>query len=156
MQNIEPNIRNAVRALIIRDHHILLLRKGGDIRGERYALPGGAQDAGETLHQALYRECMEEIGAEVEILDLIHVADYHRQRSGLPATTRHQIEFLFACAVADSYVPHSGSHPDSHQLEVIWASLDELMEMPLLPKSIAAWIVNPDKLSSRVYMGLIH
>ena len=37
MENVEPNIRNAVRALIIRDHHILLLRKGGDARGERYA-----------------------------------------------------------------------------------------------------------------------
>ena len=82
MESIIPPIRNAARALIIRDVHVLLLRKGGDERGERYAFPGGAQDPGETLQQALHRECLEEIGTETEILDLIHVADYFRQRSG--------------------------------------------------------------------------
>ena len=155
MESFEPTIRNAARALIIRDDHVLLLRKGGDERGERYALPGGAQDPGETLQQALHRECLEEIGTETEILDLIHVADYYRQRSGSPATVRHQIEFLFSCSVPDSYVPHNGSHPDGHQIEVIWTRLDTLGDLQLLPRSIASCIANPNKAGGRVYLGLI-
>ena len=74
MENLTPVIRNAVRALIIREGRILLLRKE-DERGERFALPGGAQDLGETLEQALNRECQEEIGTGVQIIDLVHVAD---------------------------------------------------------------------------------
>ena len=156
MENLEPTIRNAVRALIIRDGRILLLRKGGDERGERYAFPGGAQDPGETLEQALHRECLEEIDTETEILDLIHVADFYRRRSGSPPTIRHQIEFLFSCSVPESYVPHNGSHPDGHQLEVVWAGLDVLGDIQLLPKSIASRIANPPQQSDKqVYLGLI-
>ena len=53
MENLTPQIRNAVRAVILRDDRILLLRKSGGEQGERFALPGGAQDLGETLRQAL-------------------------------------------------------------------------------------------------------
>lgn len=155
MENLEPTIRNAVRALIIRDDRVLLLRKGGDERGERYAFPGGAQDPGETLEQALHRECLEEIDTETEILDLLHVADYYRRRSGSPPTLRHQIEFLFSCSVPDSYVPHNGSHPDGHQLEVVWTGLDVLRDIQLLPRSIASRIASPDRTDGRVYLGLI-
>ena len=155
MESIEPTIRNAVRALIIRDDRVLLLRKGGDERGERYALPGGAQDPGETLQQALHRECKEEIDTETEILDLLHVADFYRQRPGPPATVRHQIEFLFSCSVPESYVPRNGSHPDGHQIEVIWTRLGELGDMPLLPRGIASWITNPETTGGRVYQGVI-
>ena len=77
MENLLPLIRNAARALILRDGEILLLRKEDDDGSERYALPGGAQDPGETLRQALNRECLEEIGTEVEIRDLLHVAATH-------------------------------------------------------------------------------
>lgn len=155
MKNVEPVIRNGVRALIIRGDHVLLLRKGGDERGEHYAFPGGAQDPGETLQQTLYRECLEEIDTEVEVLDLIHVADWYKQRSAQPQTVRHQVEFLFSCSVPDSYEPHNGPHPDRHQLDVIWARLDKLGNLRVLPKSTASWIKIPGEAAGRVYQGLI-
>ena len=43
MENFSPDIRNAVRAVIVRDNQLLQLKKAGGDRGERYALPGGAQ-----------------------------------------------------------------------------------------------------------------
>jgi ADP-ribose pyrophosphatase YjhB (NUDIX family) len=155
MDNLEPVIRNATRALIQRDDQVLLLRKGGDEQGERYAFPGGAQDPGETLQASLRRECMEEIGTEIEILDLIHVADYFKQRSGPPATLRHQIEFVFSCEVPASYTPRNGPRPDTHQLEVVWARLDEMKNMRILPESIASWLTEPDKHDGKIYQGLI-
>jgi len=55
MEAIIPPIRNTARALIRRDNNILLLRKNGYADGDRFALPGGGQDPGETLEQALSR-----------------------------------------------------------------------------------------------------
>ncbi len=44
MDNLTPDIRNAVHALTVRDDQLLLLKKAGGDRGERYTLPGGAQN----------------------------------------------------------------------------------------------------------------
>jgi hypothetical protein len=41
MENLTPDIRNAVCAVIERDNQLPLLKKAG---GERYALAGGAQN----------------------------------------------------------------------------------------------------------------
>jgi ADP-ribose pyrophosphatase YjhB (NUDIX family) len=123
---LAPDIRNAARALIIRRGRILLLRKEGGGRAERFALPGGAQDPGETLQAALNRECIEEIGTPVEIDDLIHVADFFKLRDTEPPSRRHVVEFLFRCSVPDDYSPRNGHHPDRHQVEVVWASVDEV------------------------------
>ena len=46
MENLTPYIRNAVRAVIVRDDQLLLLKQTGGDLGERYALPGGAQNQG--------------------------------------------------------------------------------------------------------------
>jgi len=154
MENLTPIIRNAVRALIIRDGRILLLRKEG-LRGERFALPGGAQDLGETLEQALNRECQEEIGTGVRIIDLVHIADYFKARETTPPSTRHLVEFLFTCRVADDYTPRNGHHPDKHQVEVVWAELDVLERMPLFPVSLASHIRLLDGAVQPVYLGVM-
>ena len=84
MDNLELNIRNAVRAVIIRDGRILLLRKEYEDGSEQFALPGGGQDTGETLTMALGRECQEEIGADVQIGSLLYVADRFKPRDTPP------------------------------------------------------------------------
>ena len=156
MEPITPPIRNAVRALILQDTHILLLRKDGyEKGGERFALPGGGQDIGETLEQALNRECAEEIGTRVEIRDLVYVADCFKPRDTQPGSTRHLVEFLFACTVPDDYVPINGHHPDKHQVEVVWASLDELAGMPLYPRSLAPYLVASSESAGAVYLETI-
>jgi len=155
MENLEPNIRNAVRALIVRDGCVLLLKKDGGGLGERYALPGGAQDTGETLIQALDRECQEEIGTSVEIGELLYVADYFKPRDTIPASTRHLVEFLFSCNVPASYTPVNGYHPDKHQIEVVWVSLEDLEQITLLPKSVAGHLRRAVLESETGYLGAI-
>ena len=154
MENLTPDIRNAVRAVIVRNDQLLLLKKTGGDRGERYALPGGAQNLGETLEQALMRECLEEIGSAIEILALMNVADHFKTRETDPPSTRHMVEFLFRCTVPDDYVAHNGIKPDRSQIDVVWVNLAGLTAMPLYPESLSHWLPEGILRDSALYPGI--
>jgi 8-oxo-dGTP diphosphatase len=157
MENSTPDIRNAVRAVIVSNDQVLLLKKTGGDRGERYALPGGAQNPGETLAQALERECLEEIGSTIEILALMNVADHFKIRETDPPSTRHMVEFLFRCTVPDDYLAHNGSKPDRSQIDVVWVNLANLAAMPLYPESLSHWlledVLRDTALYPEIYLG---
>ncbi|MBE0380431.1 NUDIX hydrolase [Pseudoalteromonas prydzensis] len=64
--------------------HAVITNASGEILqlkasyGEQsWGLPGGALDMGETVHQALIRECQEELGCEVKIEHLTGIY-YHK------------------------------------------------------------------------------
>lgn len=157
MAELIPEIRNAARALIVRQEKILLLRKEGGGRGERFALPGGAQDPGETLKEALNRECLEEIGTSVDIGDLIHVADFFKLRDTQPPTRRHLVEFLFQCTIPDDYSPRNGHRPDKHQVDVVWAELGALAQLaPLFPQYLSTCIPYHEDADTDLYLGAFY
>lgn len=155
---LAPDIRIAVRALIARDERVLVQRKVYEDGTERFALPGGAPNIGETLVQGLQRECGEEIGSTVEVLDLIHVADYFKLRDTVPPTHRQQVEFVFRCRVPQDYIAHNGPHPDKHQREVLWLETSQLCHKSFFPQGlrpIIAQRIPNDAVSWPVYLGLI-
>ena len=155
MENLTPDIRNAVRAVIVRNDQVLLLKKAGGDRGERYALPGGAQNLGETLAQTLKRECLEEIGSAVEILALMYVADHFKTRETDPPSTRHMVEFLFRCAVPDDYIAQNGIKPDKSQIDVVWVNLANLAAMRLYPETLSHWLPEGILRDTAVYLGIM-
>jgi hypothetical protein len=53
-ENMKP-IRNSSKAVIIQNHQVLLT-KNKDDWGYFYLFPGGGQEAGETLIEAVYRD----------------------------------------------------------------------------------------------------
>lgn len=67
---------------------VLLLKQTYD--DQRWGLPGGALEPGETIHEALIRECLEELGTIVEISYLSGVY-YHS------AVDSHA--FIFRCTL---------------------------------------------------------
>jgi ADP-ribose pyrophosphatase YjhB (NUDIX family) len=150
-ENLIPGIRNAVRAVITRNDAVLLQRKVDDNGIERYALPGGAQEHGERLTDALQRECEEEIGARIEVIDLLFVGDYFKVRQTTPPSTRQLLEFLFACTVEPDYEPRNGPRPDKHQVDVLWVPIEELSRLNLIPADYAGLLL--DQGQSRVYVG---
>ena len=154
MPNILPDIRNAVRALILNGNKVLLLKKE-DEKGSRYALPGGGQETGETLEQTLLRECAEELGCEVAVKDLLQVVDYFRDRAAEPATVRHLVEFLLVCEMPAEYIPQNGPRPDKYQVDVVWADIEELRHFPVFPKSLVAHINANGASNQRVYLGKV-
>lgn len=155
MADLLPQIRNAVRAVIIHDNHILMLRKIGGGKPERFALPGGGQNPGETLSQALQRECMEEISTEVSIKRLRHIGDFFKLRDSSPPTIRQHVEFYFECSVPANYIPANGDHPDKHQVEVIWLDLNEIKGRIFYPESLSGLLKAMINGNETTYIGTV-
>ena len=62
-----------VGAVIVRDHQVLLVRRGqAPLLGE-WSLPGGVLECGETLREATVREAREETGLIVKTGELLGV-----------------------------------------------------------------------------------
>ena len=150
MKNLLDTIRNAARAIIIRDGQLLVLQKTDG----SYSLPGGAPDAGESLEEGLQRECLEEIDTRVQINRLAHVGDYFKPRKSDPPNIRHHVEFLFDCSVSDDYIARSGSHPDKRQVDVLWLDLQDLENQLISPASLKKCIKQLDK-HTPVYLGVM-
>ena len=60
----------AVSAAIIRDGKVLIVRRARAPAYGVFTLPGGGVEAGETLHEAVIREVMEETALTIEPLGL--------------------------------------------------------------------------------------
>lgn len=148
-------IRNSAKAIIIKNNQILLT-KNKDDDSIFYLFPGGGQEKGETLHEALYRECIEEIGEVVAVGDLVHVREYIGKNHEHAAfdSELHQVEFYFTCTLLHEWREHQApTNPDSHQVGVEWIDLDELKKYRLYPKEIASYIIER---STKVYLGDIN
>lgn len=56
----------AVSAAILRDGRVLVVRRANAPASGLFSLPGGVVEAGETLHEAVKREVMEETSLAIE------------------------------------------------------------------------------------------
>ncbi|MBM4417550.1 MAG: NUDIX domain-containing protein [Chloroflexi bacterium] len=65
----------AVGVLIVESDRLLLIQRGHDPGRGLWALPGGMVDLGETARAAAAREAREETGLDVEVGELIWIAD---------------------------------------------------------------------------------
>ena len=67
-------IRNSAKALIIKDGKMAAI-KIRDAGEEWYIMPGGGQEAEETLNEAVCREVSEELGIAIECKELLFVVE---------------------------------------------------------------------------------
>jgi 8-oxo-dGTP diphosphatase len=63
----------ATDGIVIIDDKILLIRRGKDPFKDKYALPGGIVEYGETVERCVVREIKEETGIDTRILQLVGV-----------------------------------------------------------------------------------
>ncbi len=63
-------------ALIEIDEGVVLIRRGHDPHKGRWALPAGFIEADESIEEAAVRECREETGLEVELIEMFHVDSF--------------------------------------------------------------------------------
>lgn len=150
-------IRNSAKAIIIKEGKLLTL-KMHENGGTYYILPGGGQEHGENLHQALERECKEELGAKVDIGELLFVREYIGENHELAAyhSHAHQTEFMFLCTVHQNLFD-AGTHPDKGQVGVEWLPIKDLLEYKLFPQALRTHLISYfDKGKVVTYVGDIN
>jgi len=147
-------IRNSAKAIIIKDKKILLTKNEASF-GVFYLLPGGGQEAGESIVDALKRECLEEISVEVTVLDIRYVRDYIGKNHEFTNwdSEVHQIEYMFICSVNSGFEAKNGIVPDTMQIGVEWIDLKYLDECRIYPKILKSLISDDGSLNGEIYLG---
>lgn len=139
-------IRNSAKAIIIQQGK-MLLTKNKDNDGFFYLFPGGGQEHGEVLKETLKRECIEELGVQVEVQDLVYVREYIGKNHEFVAWDHdvHQVEFYFVCSLAqEAPAQMDGTQPDQDQIGVEWVDIRQLDHIRLYPKALGHHLVNSE------------
>lgn len=147
-------IRNSAKAVIIKDGK-LLLTKNEDQFGVFYLLPGGGQEPEENLHEALERECREEISADISIGDIRFVREYIGKNHEFAQWDAdiHQIEYMFECELLPGSELKNGTVPDSTQVGIEWIELEKLKYCRIYPAVIKQVINEDGSFKKQVYLG---
>ena len=64
-----------VGAVVWRNNDILLVKRAKPPRLGQWSIPGGKQELGETIEEAVHREILEETSVKIKIVGLIDVVD---------------------------------------------------------------------------------
>ncbi len=144
-------VRLSVKAIIVREGRLLVL-KCRDDEGVWYALPGGGQEAGETLDKALRRECFEELGCEARMGSLRFVRDYISKNHEFAATDpdAHQVELMFECYLESE--PSLAVEPDSMQEGFEWLEVKALRGSRLYPRALEH-LLGSAEANGVIYLG---
>ncbi|TWP51262.1 NUDIX domain-containing protein [Lentzea tibetensis] len=121
------SLRPAVSVFVQDDAgRVLMIRRTDN---DRYAIPGGQQEVGETLAQAAVREVQEETGVDVEVTELVglysnpaHVIAYD------DGEVRQEFSICFRARLLGGKLRTS-----SESKEVHWVSRDQLNELNIHP-----------------------
>lgn len=139
-------VRNAAKALIIRDGSMLAVRIS-DGSEAWYIMPGGGQNAGELLPEAACREAAEELGVLVEVKDLAFVIE------GAHGEDFHRVDLVFRCEYKGE-AEDSARQTDTNQVGYDWLDISTLNTAPLYPSKLRRQIMNLHQgKPHRVYLG---
>lgn len=145
-------LETSVKALIVREGSVLTIRKSEGGR-EFVVLPGGSQEPGEALDEALQREVREETGATVEVEELAFVRDYIAPHHGFPAAHPglHRVELCFRCRLVDEPATHEANHRDTRQVGMEWLPVEQLESRPFYPRTLGRILASGGE--GPVYLG---
>jgi 8-oxo-dGTP pyrophosphatase MutT (NUDIX family) len=114
----EDKFRLSSHAVITNsDNEVLLLK--ASYADESWGLPGGALEPGETIHEALLRECLEELSCNITVQYLSGVY-YHRAFDSQA--------FIFRCQIN----PNSQIRLSNEHIDYKYAPLDTMSVMQRL------------------------
>jgi len=115
-----------VGAVIWNDRYeIVLIRRGKAPRQDQWSIPGGHLEWGESLHDAILREVMEETGLTVAIAGLIDTVDLIT-RDATGEVTRHYVLIDFAARLVAGELTAG-----SDAAEARWVPFSTLDDYPL-------------------------
>lgn len=146
-------VRTSAKAVIIQNGKLLAI-KNHSLGTDWYILPGGGQNHGEALSDALRRECQEEASISVEPGDILFIRDYISCNHEFAAEdgNAHQVEFMFSCTITGGS-PSTGETPDDYQTGVAWLPLARIEQFDLYPKILKTILKEGIPVNHPVYLG---
>ena len=143
---MERMVRNAAKALIIKDDKMLAI-KLKDEQDEWYIMPGGGQDVEEILPETVCREVAEELGLQVEVKDLVFVIE------GVHGESFHRVDLVFLCEYIGK-IENAVLQSDTYQVGYDWLDIKSLNTTPLYPSKLRRQIMNLyEGKAYKVYLG---
>lgn len=151
-------IRNATKAIIMRDGKVLLNKCKG-YRGELYYdLPGGGQQQYETMEEAVCRECLEETGYLVRVVRFAALAEEIYDdaviRHEYPDYS-HRVHHIFIVELVDGIL-HKPTEIDFQQEECLWVDITEISQIDLRPRQMKENLIKIISSTVPLYLGSIH
>lgn len=126
-----------VGAIIFEGETVLLIKRGLPPMEGYWSLPGGAQEAGETVEEALRREILEETGLGIEIIKFATMVDII-DLDAVGKARHHYTVADYVCRVLGGTLKAGGDAADAK-----WVQLSGLADFNLTPKTRevieAAW-----------------
>ena len=108
-------------AVVIREGRVLLTRRAeGQHLAGMWEFPGGKLEGGESPEAAVVRECREECGITVEVIDIFDVT-HHRYRE------KDVLLLFYRCLL------HAGEVQHLEVADHAWVAPAELEDYPLPP-----------------------
>jgi 8-oxo-dGTP diphosphatase len=130
-------VRVNANAIILHEKKILLVRFE-DENGPHYNLPGGGVDAGESVLDALPRECREEACVEIAQPEFLGAWEYVPEKENFRFGKVQKVGLLFLCRLAEGSLAKLPAKPDPNQVDVEWMSIDlfgaAIARQPILPE----------------------
>ncbi|MFT3874995.1 MAG: NUDIX hydrolase [Propioniciclava sp.] len=115
----------ATIAVVIRDDHLLLVRRANPPDVGRWGFPGGKIERGETIEQAAVRELAEETGVHGRACEVFTAVDaFDHDETG---RLRHHFVLIAVRCAWESGEPHAADDA----LEARWFPLDAVDEATL-------------------------
>lgn len=129
MIQAEINLRVAAKAVILKDHKVLLLREASSYKEGtnlgKWGIPGGRIEAGESFFDGLRREVQEEAGLEIETGDPIYIGEWW--------PTIHSVKnHIVALFVLSKPLNESVKLSEEHDA-FAWVGLDDLADYKVIP-----------------------
>ena len=150
------NIRNIIKAIIIEDGKILLSKCQYSSNEELcYQFNGGGQEAGDTFIDALKREILEELGAQIDVGKLVWIREYIGKNHEFANSdfNVHQIEYYFMCKLLSPIDFNKATHVDKRQIGVEWVPLTNFKNYVVYPNEIKNAIAINGTIISDLYAG---
>ncbi len=149
IKNYLESKNNRVRAIIIEDSKILLMHriKAGN---EYWVFPGGGLEDGDlTPEDGLKRECLEELGVEVEVKGLF------MEKPSLAPKTMGKMEYFYKCNIIGGKIG-TGTGPEFSNrdieqygtYEVVWIHVSDLKGKNVYPYEVRDRVIT-ERISSQ-------
>ncbi len=112
-------------AIFDKNGKLFITKRGKEAKNERgkWEIPGGSVEFGETFKQAIKREIKEELGIEIEIIELLGICDHI-----IPDEHQHWVSPTYICKIKKGTPKILEPHKCA---EIGWFTIEEAEKLSL-------------------------